>query len=248
MNLKRLVIVLTFNNNILFRTRNFVPDYRYTKNFVDTWSIDEIVLLNITRNNRIIDNDFVKLIRDFSKKCFVPITIGGGINNIDDIELLLNNGADKIVLNSAALNDKKIINESAIKFGSQCIVVSVDCKKNNKDRYIVYENCGQKSTGIEVTEWCKIVEAQGAGEILINSIEKDGTLEGYDLDLIKMVTSNVSIPVLAAGGAGNWSHFVDCFKIGKVSGACTTNIFHFTENSIINAKNYLKKQNLRVRL
>ena len=247
MNLKRLIIVLTFNNNVLFRTRNFQPDYRYTRNFVDTWSIDEIVLLNITRSNRKIDKNFINLIREFSKKCFVPITIGGGVNSLEDIEILLKNGADKIVLNSSAIDDSKIINKSAKRFGSQCIVVSVDCKKNNEEKYIVFSDCGQKSTGMEVINWCKEIESQGAGELLINSIDKDGTLEGYDLELIKLVTSNVSIPVLAAGGAGNWSHFVECFKIGKVSGACTTNIFHFTENSIINAKNYIKNHNLRVR-
>lgn len=244
----RVILVLTFNDGILFRTKNFIPDYRYTMNFVDTWSADEIVLLNITRSKNENKENFYDLLDYFSKKCFVPLTVGGGIRTIEDIKTMLKMGADKVAINTEAVNRPEFIEEASKIFGSQCIVVSIDVKKNNENKYEVFTEFGTKATGLSPSDWAKKAEEMGAGEILINSIDKDGSLEGYDNELNKTVSETVSIPVLACGGAGKWQDFVDGFKYGKASAVCTTNIYHFTEISIKNAKKYLHDAGIDVRI
>ena len=244
---KRVITVLTFNDGVLFRTKEFIPDYRYTVNFVDAWSIDEIVILDITRPGQGTRGNFFDVIENFSEKCFVPIAAGGGVKHIDDFKTLLNLGADKIVINTSAIENPELLSKAAELYGNQCIVVSIDAKQKGS-AYEVYSNCGSKATGLQPFDWARRVEELGAGEIMITSIDKDGSLEGYDNVLNCLVASAVSIPVLVCGGAGQWQHFVDGFKLGGASAVCTTQIFHFSETSIKTAKQYLTKKGILVRI
>lgn len=245
---KRLITVLTFNEGILFRTKMFTPDYRYTLNFVDTWSIDEIVVLDVTRPSGSARAAFREVIGHFSRNCFVPLSAGGGVRNLDDVKELLALGADKIVVNTGALERPDLIGEIADRYGSQCVVLSIDAKRSTDGRYEVYSTFGSHPTGFQPTDWAKRGEALGAGEILITSIDRDGSLQGYDLKLGSQVADAVSLPVLLCGGAGNWQHFVDGFNQGKASAVCTANIYHFTEASIRNAKKFLAQAGIPVRI
>lgn len=244
---KRVIAVLTINDGILFRTRNFIPDYRYTSNFIDMWSIDELIILDVTRPDCGNRENFYTALENFAKNCYVPLSVGGKVTHIGDISTLLHYGADKVVINSEALKNPDFISQSSKKFGSQCIVLSIDAKRNNNGIYEVYISQGRIRTELEPTQWARLATELGAGEIMITSIDRDGTLEGYDLDLVRMVSENVSVPVLACGGAGNWEHFYQGFVTGKASGVCTTNIYHFSENSISSAKNYLLNKGICVR-
>jgi len=246
---KRLITVLTFDRGILFRTKLFRPDYRYTANFVDTWSVDEIILLDITRDyNADTRNNFYKVVNKFSENCFVPLTVGGWIKDIKEVKKLMSLGADKVSINSHAIKCPDFLSLVSKSYGSQSIVLSIDVKKNNNGDYEVYSNQATNRTRLKLKDWVKKGEKLGAGEILVTSIEKDGWLRGYDLDLCKEVKSAVNIPVILLGGCGNWEHIYDAFTIGNADGACTQNIYHFTEASIKSAKNFLKKKGLRIRI
>lgn len=244
---KRVITVLTFNDGVLFRTKVFQPDYRYTLNFVDAWSVDEIVVLDITRPGAGKKENFFSVVSDFAERCFVPLTAGGGVRDIEDFRKLLSLGADKVAINYQALNRPEFISEAARLFGSQCVLVSIDARENSSGNYEVYSEFGTRPTGLDPVSWAKKVQELGAGEIMITSIEKDGSLEGYDNRLNRLVADAVDIPVIACGGAGKWQDFVDGFLIGKVQAGATTNIYHFTENSIKSAKHYLKKSGVEVR-
>ncbi len=237
-----------FNNGILFRTRNFNPDYRYTLNFVDAWSIDEIIILDITRDKVKSSQLFYNKIEKFAKDCFVPLAVGGGVGSEKDFSNLLSCGADKVIVNSKAIEDPNLISVGAKKFGTQCVVVSMDIKKKKNDDYEVYSHFGSKPTGLDPVEWAIEVQNRGAGEIMLTSIDKDGTLEGYDNHLNKLVADAVDIPVLVSGGAGKWQHFVDGIINGKASGVCTSNIYHFTESSIASAKKFMYSKGINVRV
>lgn len=243
---KRLITVLTILDGILFRTRNFVPDYRYTHNFVDTWSIDEIILLDITPGNAGDKKLFYNLIESFASRCFVPLCAGGGVSTIEDIRSLLNSGADKVSINSAAIANPQFIAEAASQFGAQCIVVGIDCKESLSG-YEVMTNHGKVSTGLDPVFWAKKMAALGAGEILLQSVTKDGTLQGYDNNLISSIVRSVRVPILACSGAGNWQHFVDGFLEGGAHGVCTTNIYHFTDTSIRSAKSFMESKGINIR-
>ena len=245
---KRLITVLTFNNGVLFRTRNFLPDYRYTLNFVDSWSVDEIVVLDITRPGMGERNNLYKVVKEFVDNCFVPIAAGGGVQSIEDFKTLLRIGADKVVINTQAVRNPEIITRAAKLYGVQCVVVSIDAKKTANGSYEVFTEFGSTPTGKDVSAWAKEVQSRGAGEIMITSIDKDGSLEGYDNELSKIVSEAVDIPVLVCGGAGKWQDFVDGFEKGRASAVCTTNIYHFTETSINSAKVFLKNAGIDVRL
>ena len=245
---KRLIVVLTLNDGVLFRTRNFIPDYRYTINFVDAWSVDEIVLLDITRPGRGTRENFYGVVRQFAQNCFVPLAVGGGIKNVEEIRFLLSIGADKVVINTAAVQTPSLVTEASRLFGSQCIVVSIDAKKNPQEDYEVLTSFGTEPTGLHPATWAKEAQTLGAGEILITSIDKDGSLEGYDNDLNKIVSAAVEVPALVCGGAGKWQDFVDGFVVGQASAVCTTNIYHFTETSIKSAKRFLNKAGILVRV
>lgn len=244
---KRLITVLTFNDGILFRTKCFHPDYRYTLNFVDAWSVDEIVVLDITRPGKGTKGNFLEVVSRFAQNCFVPLAAGGGVRTIDDFKTLLTSGADKVVINTEAVRRPEFISEAAKLFGAQCVVVSIDAKINAHGVYEVFTDFGTRATGLSPAFWAKQVQDRGGGEILITSIDKDGSLEGYDNQLNKIVAEAVSIPVVVCGGAGKWQDFVDGFTKGKASAVCTANIYHFTENSIKSAKRYLKEAGILVR-
>ena len=245
---KRLITVLTVNNGVLFRTRNFIPDYRYTLNFVDAWSVDEVVLLDITRPEEGDRKNFYQVVRHFAENCFVPLTVGGGVQSIAEVKTLLNIGADKVAINSQAALTPDFISRMATLFGSQCVVVSIDTKKDQSGEYSVFTHFGERPLETGPVEWAKQVCGYGTGEILLQSIDLDGTLEGYDNALIKSVADAVDAPVLACSGAGNWKHFVDCFTIGGASAVCTTNIYHFTEKSIKSAKQYIRNAGIHIRV
>ena len=243
---KRIIITLTFLNGVLFRTKKFKPDYRYTKNFIDLWSIDELILIDISEKK--FSKNFLDLIVFFSKNCFVPISVGGGINTIENADIFFKNGADKIVLGSNVINKKNLIGQISKKYGNQSIIQSVDCKKMLKDKtYTVMGSSGTKNLLQSPIEFSLKALESGAGEIMINSIDNDGSLMGYDLDLIKLVSKKINCPILALGGAGNWQHILTLLSETDISAACTQNIFHFTEESILSAKKFLKDNKIKVR-
>jgi len=243
---KRIIITLTFLNGVLFRTKKFKPDYRYTKNFIDLWSIDELILIDISEKK--FSKNFLDLIAFFSKNCFVPISVGGGITTIENADIFFKNGADKIVLGSNAINKKNLIGQISKKYGNQSIIQSVDCKKILKDNtYTVMGSSGTENLLQNPIEFSLKALERGAGEIMINNIDNDGSLMGYDLDLIKLVSKKINCPILALGGAGNWQHILDLLSETDISAACTQNIFHFTEESILSAKKFLKDNNIKVR-
>lgn len=243
---KRIVSILTYNKGCLFRTKQFVPDYQYTSNFLDFWSIDEIIALDITRKVNESRELYYEAITKIAQNCFVPLAAGGGIKTIEDVDKLFDLGADKIVLNTIALEQPKFIGEVAKKYGVQAVVVSIDARQEG-DKYYIYKQGGQIRTDFQPAEWAQQAVKEGAGEILITSIEEDGSLNGYDKDLCSCVVNSVRAPVLIAGGAGNWKHFEQGFCEIGASAVCTTNIYHFTEKSILNAKNYLRQKNVDVR-
>ena len=244
---KRLIAALTFNNGVLFRTRNFHPDYRYTANFIDAWSIDEIIILDITRPGMGERENFYAVVEEFAERCFVPLAAGGGVRTVEDFNTLLRLGADKVVINTEAVRRPGFITEGARLFGSQCVVVSIDAKRNSQNKYEVFTDFATKPTGLDPVSWAKEAQRLGAGEVMITSIDRDGMLEGYDNDLNRIVSEAVDIPVIVCGGAGKWQDFVDGFVSGKASAVSTTNIYHFTETSIKSAKSYLQSASIDVR-
>ena len=244
---KRLVTVLTLNDGVLFRTRNFHPDYRYTLNFVDAWSVDEIVVLDITRPGDGERQTFYDVVEDLARRCFVPLACGGQVRSVDEVKKLLRLGADKVVLNTGAIERPALITEAAQLFGAQAVVVSIDAKRRGPADYEVYKCFGSVPTGLSPQAWASRAEALGAGEIFITSIDKDGSLEGYDNELNRLVADAVNVPVLVCGGAGSWQHFCDGFADGRASAVCTTNIYHFTDTSIRSAKQYLRNAGILVR-
>lgn len=245
---KRVITVLTFSDGVLFRTKKFRPDYRYTLNFVDAWSVDEIVALDVTRPGQGDRANFERVVREFARNCFVPLAAGGGVRSLPNVRRLLDMGADKVIVNTGALERKALITETAHAYGTQCVVVSIDAKRHDDGSYEVYSHFGTTSTGRNPADWAREAQELGAGEILITSIDRDGWLQGYDLDLCRKVSSAVSVPVLILGGCGNWSHMVAGFKEGHASAVCTQNIYHFTETSIQSAKRHLDKEGVAVRL
>lgn len=211
----------------------------------DSQLADELVFLDITASyeKRSIMIDVVKRC---AENIFMPLTVGGGIRNIGDIRNLLKAGADKVSINSAAVRSPDFLNEAVKVFGSQCIVVAIDAKKVNNDFWVFIDG-GRKATGKKVIDWLIEVQERGAGEILLTSMDKDGTKAGYDLELTKLVCDNSTIPVIASGGAGNMTHIKQVFEIGA-DAALAASIFHFGEVSIIETKNYLLKNNINVRI
>jgi cyclase len=207
---------------------------------------DEICFLDITASNENRDTIY-DVVQKTSKKCFVPLTVGGGIRNIDDINKLLNCGADKVSINTAAVENSKIISQSSRKFGSQCIVVAIDVKKNGK-KWEVFTHGGRKNSGKEALEYAKKMEENGAGELLVTSMDRDGTQMGFDNDLMTKISSIVNIPIIASGGAGNLDHLVDGIKIGNASAVLAASIFHYGKYSVKEAKEYLDSKGIPVRI
>ena len=208
---------------------------------------DEICFLDITASS-----DKRDILLDTVKKtaecCFVPLTVGGGVRSIQDIRKLLLAGADKVSINTAAIKNPDLIKESANKFGSQCIVVAIDAKKVKDNTWEVFTHGGRQPTQLNALEFAKLAQENGAGEILLTSMDRDGTKEGYDIELTKKISSSLNIPVIASGGVGNLEHLKDGIIKGGSSAVLAASIFHFGEYSIQEAKEYLKKENVPVRL
>ena len=242
---KRIILALCFYEGVLHRTKFFKPDYRYTMNFVDLWFADEIILIDVSSIK--LKESFIDVLRYFSKNCFVPITVGGGIKSMDDVRLLFKNGADKIIINTIANSSPIVISDIANEYGSQSIIHSIDCKKN-ENIYEVYIDNGNKKSSLTLEKWIKQAIKYGAGELLINSIDRDGSLIGFDLDLISKIKDLSSMPVIALGGGGKWEHFEELFLRTDISAACTQNIYHFTNKSLFSLKNYLLKKKINIRL
>ncbi len=207
---------------------------------------DEICFLDITASNE--NRDIIyEVVEKTSKKCFVPLTVGGGVRSVEDISKLLNCGADKVSINTAAVNDKQVVVNSSKKFGSQCIVVAIDAKKNG-DVWEIYTHGGRNKTGIDAIKFAKEMEKSGAGELLVTSMDRDGTQVGYDIDLMSKITSAVNIPVIASGGVGTLDHLVDGIKLGNASAVLAASIFHYGKYSVKQAKEYLDSKGIPVRI
>ena len=207
---------------------------------------DEICFLDITASNENRDTIY-EVVKETSKKCFVPLTVGGGVRSIDDINKLLNCGADKVSINTAAVQNANVVVESSKKFGSQCIVVAIDAKKNG-DKWDVYTHGGRNNSGIDALNFAKKMENSGAGELLVTSMDRDGTKIGYDIDLMKKISSIVNIPLIASGGVGNLDHMVEGIKDGNASAVLAASIFHYGTHSVIEAKEYLNNKGVPVRI
>ena len=207
---------------------------------------DEICFLDITASNENRDTIY-DVVERTSKKCFVPLTVGGGVRGVEDINKLLNCGADKISINTAAVQNPEMITESSKKFGSQCIVVAIDAKKNG-NKWEVFTHGGRNNTNLDAIEFAKKMEDSGAGELLVTSMDRDGTQVGYDNDLMFKISSTVNIPVIASGGVGNLDHLVDGIKLGNASALLAASIFHYGTYSISEAKQYLNSKGIPVRI
>lgn len=247
---KRIIACLTIKNGLVVQSIGFekylpIGDAGICAEFLNKWGIDEIILLDIdaTKENR--PPNF-ELITSVSKKCFVPLTVGGGIKTLDDIKKLVHCGADKVSINHSVSENPEIIKEAAEIFGSQCIVVAMDIKKISGKYEICYGK--EKTVGADPVKAAKEAESLGAGEILLNLVDRDGFKNGFGVEIAKEVADAVSLPVIICGGAGFAKHFLEIFEKTNVSGAVAGNLFNFTEHSPILVKSFLKKNNIDVRL
>ena len=207
---------------------------------------DEICFLDITASNENRDTIY-EVVKETSKRCFVPLTVGGGVRSVDDINKLLNCGADKVSINTAAVQNPSVVIDSSKKFGSQCIVVAIDAKKNDES-WEIFTHGGRNSTGIDAIDFAILMEKNGAGELLVTSMDRDGTQKGYDIDLMSSISSSVNIPVIASGGVGNLDHLAEGIKTGKASAVLAASIFHYGKYSIKEAKEYLDSKGIPVRI
>lgn len=251
---KRIIPCLDVNNGRVVKGVNFV-NLRDAGEPVeiaaayDKAGADELVFLDITASSDD-RSTVVDMVRKVAECVFIPFTVGGGIRTVDDFKALLREGADKISINSSAINRPELIREAAEKFGSQCVVVAIDAKRREDGSgWNIYKNGGRIDMGIDAVEWAKKVEALGAGEILLTSMDCDGTKAGYDLELTRTIAENVSIPVIASGGAGNLEHFYEAFgEEGKADAALAASLFHYKELEIREVKEYLREKGVSVRL
>ena len=250
---KRIIPCLDVHNGRVVKGVNFV-DLRDAGDPVeiaaayDKAGADELVFLDITASsdNR---NTVVDMVRRVAEKVFIPFTVGGGIRTVDDFKMLLREGADKISINSSALNNKRLISDAADKFGRQCVVVAIDARRRKDGSgWSVYKNGGRIDTGLDAVEWAREVDRLGAGEILLTSMDCDGTKAGYDNELNRIIAENVSVPVIASGGAGTMEHFNHALTEGKADAALAASLFHYKELEIMELKGYLKQSGIPVRI
>ncbi len=249
---KRLIVSLLWRNNILVQSINFkhtnaVGSVFMAMEFFNAWEADEILLLNVARDDSGFDK-FLKTLRELSKICFVPLSVGGWINSMERVDMVIERGADKVVVNTEAFEAPAFITDIADKYGSQCVIVSVDARKVKDGYFEVFIDRGRKATGKEVNEWVLEVVSRGAGEILLTSIDNDGGKEGYDKELICKVAEVVRIPLIVFGGTGKWEHLIEGLNINGVDAVSAGNIFHFYEQSVRQAKRCLIKAGLDVRI
>ena len=213
----------------------------------DKQGADELCFLDITASSDK-RNILYNVVKKTAQKCFMPLTVGGGVRSVNDIRKLLLCGADKVSINTAAIKNPGLIKKSSSKFGNQCIVVAIDAKQVKKNKWEIYTHGGRKNTGIDAIKWAKKMEGLGAGEILLTSMDKDGTKSGFDLKLTKKISNSISIPVVASGGVGNIQHLVDGIKIGKASAVLAASIFHYGKYTIRQAKNKMKQKGIAIRI
>jgi imidazole glycerol-phosphate synthase subunit HisF len=212
----------------------------------NTRQVDELIIVDITATQQKREPDYL-VIDEIADECFVPLTVGGGVNEIDHIKKLLRAGADKVAINSGAFYNPDLITKGANLFGSQCIVASIDVVKHNDGKYECFVGNGKIPTGKDPLDWAREMEGRGAGELLVTSVVNDGTMNGYDLDLIKRVSEQVQIPVIASGGAGSYEDMYNILTQTSASAVAAASIFHFTEQTPLEAKNYLQQKGIHVR-
>ena len=213
----------------------------------DEQGADEMVFFDITASAHG-RATMVDVIEKVASRCFMPLTVGGGIRTVNDMGLMLKAGADKISINSAALANPNLISEGAEKFGSQCIVVSIDAKKTDDKSWKVFSHGGRKSVGLDVVEWSVRAVELGAGEIVLNSIDSDGTKAGYDLDITRCISQSVDVPVVASGGAGCLEHMSEVLQVGEADAVLAASVFHFGQYTVSDVKNFLKQEGVPVRI
>ena len=249
---KRIIPCLDVNDGRVVKGINFVNlrdagDPVEVAAAYDKAGADEVVFLDITASS---DHraTVVDMVRKVAEKVFIPFTVGGGIRTVEDFKVLLREGADKISINSSAINTPQLISDAADKFGSQCVVVAIDARRREDGSgWNIYKNGGRIDVGIDAVEWAMKVEKLGAGEILLTSMDCDGTKAGYDLELTRQIAENVSIPVIASGGAGTKEHFYEALTEGKADAALAASLFHYKELEIMDLKNYLAGRGVSVR-
>lgn len=250
---KRIIPCLDVHNGRVVKGVNFVNlrdagDPVEIAGAYDKAGADELVFLDITASSDA-RNTVVDMVRKVAENVFIPFTVGGGIRTIDDFKMLLREGADKISVNSAAIMRPELLSEAADKFGSQCVVLAIDAKRRaDGSGWNVYKNGGRIDMGIDAVEWAMEAEKRGAGEILLTSMDCDGTKAGFDLELTRMIAKNVKIPVIASGGAGNLEHFHEALTIGGADAALAASLFHYKELEIKQVKQYLREKGVSVRL
>lgn len=249
---KRIIPCLDVNGGRVVKGVNFVNlvdagDPVEIAAAYDKAGADELVFLDITASS---DNrgTVVDMVRRVAEKVFIPFTVGGGIRTVDDFKVLLREGADKISINSSAINTPELISKAADRFGSQCVVVAIDARRREDGSgWNVYKNGGRIDTGLDAIEWAIKADRMGAGEILLTSMDCDGTKAGYDIELTRLISQNVSIPVIASGGAGTKEHFYDALTEGCADAALAASLFHFKELEIMDLKEYLANKGVSVR-
>ncbi len=249
---KRIIPCLDVNGGRVVKGVNFVNlidagDPVAIAEAYDKAGADELVFLDITASS---DNrgTVVDMVRRVAEKVFIPFTVGGGIRTVEDFKVLLREGADKISINSSAINTPELISNAADRFGSQCVVVAIDARRREDGSgWNVYKNGGRIDTGLDAIEWAMKADRMGAGEILLTSMDCDGTKAGYDIELTRLISQNVSIPVIASGGAGTKEHFYDALTEGCADAALAASLFHFKELEIIDLKKYLAERGVSVR-
>jgi len=248
---KRIIPCLDVTNGRVVKGVNFVDlqdagdPVEIAKNYNEQGA-DELTFLDITASSD--DRDLIlDIIESVAKQIFIPLTVGGGVRSVNDIRRLLNAGADKVSINTSAILNPELVREASNRFGSQCIVVAIDAKKVD-DHWEIFTHGGRNKTGIDAIEWAKKMVDYGAGELLITSMDRDGTKSGFDLELTQLISDSVEVPIIASGGVGNLSHLVDGVKFGKADAVVAASIFHFGEFSIKDAKDYMKKNDVEVRL
>lgn len=248
---KRIIPCLDVKNGRVVKGVNFVNlidagDPVECAKVYDKAGADELTFLDITASSDGRET-VVDMVRSVARQVFIPFTVGGGIRTVEDFRKILNAGADKVAVNSAAIKRPELISEAAEKFGSQCVVCAVDAKRNDKGSWDVYLNGGRVNTGIDAIEWTRRAEELGAGEILLTSMDADGTKAGYDIELTRKVSEGLNIPVIASGGAGTMEHFVDAIEKGKADAVLAASLFHFKEIEICDLKKYMRSKGISVR-
>lgn len=253
MHTKRIIPCLDVKNGRVVKGINFVNlkdagDPVAVGAAYDKAGADELVFLDITASSDA-RNIVIDMVRKVAETVFIPFTVGGGIRTVDDFKMILREGADKVSVNSAAIDNPQLISDAADKFGSQCVVVAIDARRREDGSgWNIYKHGGRIDTGIDAVEWAMQADRLGAGEILLTSMDCDGTKAGYDVELTRIISENVSVPVIASGGAGTKEHFYDALTEGKADAALAASLFHYKELEIMDLKQYLSDRGLSIRM